>query len=107
MEIIASQKPYRSKFYSLVVDSTRKCAQPDAKTSILQRQLDFADYVRNNFLPKVDEKKQEQIEGLIKKITTRRKNVQSRKYMEEGKKNLEKLHILIGELRAKNKIRER
>lgn len=33
------------------------------------------------------------------------KGYHSRKYMEEGKRNLEKLHMLIGELRAKNKLK--
>ena len=68
--------------------------------------MDFADYVRKNFVPKIDQAKQEEIDNLIKRITTQKNNVHSRKYMEEGKKNLEKLHMLIGELRAKNKIKQ-
>jgi G3E family GTPase len=70
MEIIASQRPYRSKFYSLVVDTSRRNSQIDNKTAILQRQMNFADYVRKNFVPKIDEAKQEQIEGLIRRITS-------------------------------------
>lgn len=107
MEVIASKKPYRSKFYSLSVRGSPKEDEKELRTSLIKKQTDFSDHVKKNFLPRTDEKKQQELEDLVKRISHHKKNVyHSRKYMEEGKRNLEKLHLLIGELRAKNKLKE-
>jgi hypothetical protein len=58
-------------------------------------------------MPKTDESKQQELEELIKRIDNHKKHAyHSRKYIEEGKRNLEKLHLIIAELRAKNKIKQ-
>lgn len=77
------------------------------KTSLLKKQEDYADHVKKNFMPKTDESKQQELEELIKRVENQKKhNYHSRKYMEEGKRNLEKLHLLIAELRAKHRLKE-
>ena len=74
----------------------------------MKKQNYFAENVKLNFVPKIDEKKHEELEQLMKSLSTKPKNIKnSRQYMDEGKRNLEKLHLLIGELKAKNKIKEK
>lgn len=63
--------------------------------------------MKRNFLPRTDEKKQQELEELVSRISSQKgKTFHSRKHIEEGKRNLEKLHLLIGEMRAKNKLKE-
>lgn len=89
MEVIASKKPYRSKFYSIAVKGTPKDDYKELRTSLIKKQTDFAEHVKKNFLPKTDEKKQQELEDLVRRISHHKKHTyHSRKYIEEGKRNL-------------------
>ena len=107
MEIIAENQPYRSKFYSRVIKSSPKADQKEIRTALMKKQNYFAEHVKKNYAPRIDEKKQQEIEELMRRMNSQKKNVKnSRHYIEEGKRNLEKLHLLIGQLKAKNKIKD-
>ena len=63
----------------------------------MKKQNYFAEHVKKNYAPRIDEKKQQEIEELMRRMSNQKKNVKnSRQYIEEGKRNLEKLHLLIG-----------
>ena len=97
MEIIASNQPYRSKFYSSIVRKSPKADEKQMRISLVKKQTTFAEHVKKHFMPRVDEKKQQELEDLMKRVTTHSKSSKnSRKYIDEGKRNLEKLHLLIG-----------
>lgn len=90
MEVIASKKPYRSKFYSLAVkEATATDPMAELRTSLLLKKFDYAEHVKEHYAPRVDESKQEELQTLMKRITHQRKRgLHSRQYMEEGKRNL-------------------
>ena len=107
MALIASKPPYRSKFYSLAVrEATTRDPTTELRTSLLMKQDTYASQIKERYAPKIDEKKQQELQELIKKMKhPRKKDIGSRRYVEEGKRNLEKLHLLMAELRAKNRLK--
>lgn len=64
--------------------------------------------VKDKFVPKIDSQKKEELQKLINSQAPKFKddNEIAIKTKMEGQKNLEKLHLLIGDLRAKGKIRK-
>jgi hypothetical protein len=64
--------------------------------------------VKDKFRPKVDVKKREELQSLIRDLQpkVRDDKLLAEKTKIEGQRNLEKLHQMMGELRAKGKLKK-
>jgi hypothetical protein len=64
--------------------------------------------VKDKFRPKVDVKKREELQNLIRDLQPKVKDdkLLAEKTKIEGQRNLEKLHQMMGELRAKGKLKK-
>ena len=72
------------------------------------KKLEYATVVKSKFVPKIDQKKKEELQMLINDLRPKIKDdkLVAEKTKMEGYRNLEKLHQLMGEMRAKGKLKK-